>query len=185
MASSKTSWILLGLLVAVLLAIGGVVLAATLGAKALAPIRTAMDYPWPLVAQEAQTMNRCVQCHEPDQFHTCRSCHDDHGAVEMANVPFNSLLALAGDVPEPTFLAINDLLPYRDRPNTHVAVLDLLAEHGVADFKSVTMTSQDGGFVTVAREELTPEALLMPHVDGIRLQPSTCTSQAGSRASSE
>jgi hypothetical protein len=168
MGSSKTSWILLGLLAAVVLAIGGVVLAAALGAAALAPVRTTMDYSWSWVAQEAQTMNRCASCHEPDHFHTCRACHDDHGAVEMADVPFNSLLALTGDVPEPTYIPINDLLPYREQPNTHIALLDLLAERGVDDFESVTMTSQDGGFVTVAREDLTSEALLMPHVDGIR-----------------
>jgi hypothetical protein len=113
-------------------------------------------------------MNRCVSCHEPEKFHTCRSCHDDHGSAEMANVPFNALLALAGDVPEPTYIPINDLLPYRDQPGTHVAVLDLLKEREVADFESVTMTSLDGGFITVARQDLTAEALLMPHVDGVR-----------------
>jgi hypothetical protein len=168
MASTRTSWILLGLLIASLATMGGAVLGAALGAKALAPIRTAMDYSWPLIAQEAQTMNRCVSCHEPDQFHTCRSCHDDHGSAELASVPFSSLLALAGDIPEPTYIAVNDILPYRDQPNTHVALLDLLAEHGVAEFETVTLTSQDGGFVTFAQQDLTAEALLMPHVDGIR-----------------
>ena len=35
-----------------------------------------------------------------------------------------------------------------------VALLDLLAEQGVADFESLSMLSSDGGFVTIAREDL-------------------------------
>jgi hypothetical protein len=113
-------------------------------------------------------MNRCVSCHEPEHFHGCRSCHDGHGSAEMADVPFNSLIALSGDVPDPTYIPINELLPYRDQPKTQVALLDLLAEHEVEDMVSISLVSSDGGLVTVAREDLTPEALLMPHVDGVR-----------------
>jgi hypothetical protein len=47
-------------------------------------------------------------------------------------------------------------------------LLDLLAEHEVQAFESVSMASTDGGFVTVTRENLTSEAVLMPHVDGVR-----------------
>jgi hypothetical protein len=151
-----------------LLILGGTVAAAAAGAKPLAPVRTAMDYPWPMLAQQAQAMNRCVSCHEPEHFHGCRSCHDGHGSAEMASVPFNSLIALSGDVSEPTYIPINELLPYRDQPETQVALLDLLAEHGAEAFESISLVSSDGGFVTVARENLTPEALLMPHVDGVR-----------------
>ncbi len=45
---------------------------------------------------------------------------------------------------------------------------NFLAEHGAADFESVTLASRDEGFVTFAQPNLTEEALLMPHVDGLR-----------------
>jgi hypothetical protein len=86
----------------------------------------------------------------------------------MANVPFNDLILLAGDVPEPGYIAVNDILPYRDQPGTHVALLDFLTEQGITDFQSVTLASRDGGFVTFEPANLTEEALLMPHVDGVR-----------------
>jgi hypothetical protein len=155
-------------LIAVLATIGGIIGAGAAGAKGLAPLRTVMDYKWSFVAHESLTMNRCVSCHEPEHFHACRSCHDGHGSVEMADVPFNALIALEGDVPKPTWIPINELLPYRDQPNTQLPLLDLLAKHEVAAFESVTMASTDGGFITVTRENLTSEALLMPHVDGVR-----------------
>jgi hypothetical protein len=71
-------------------------------------------------------------------------------------------------VPEPGYIAVNDILPYRDQPGTHVALLDFLADHGVTEFESVTLASRDGGFVTFEWPNLTGEALLMPHVDGVR-----------------
>jgi hypothetical protein len=168
MKASTLSWILIGVLLAGLLSFGGIVAAGAAGVKWLAPLRTTMDYRWSFVARESQTMNRCVSCHEPEHFHTCVSCHDGHGAVEMADVPFNALIALEGDVPKPAWIPINELLPYRDQPSTQISLLDLLAEHEVEVFESVSMASTDGGFVTVSRENLTPEALLMPHVDGVR-----------------
>jgi hypothetical protein len=168
MKLSTLSWILIGILLVVLLAFGGIVGAGAAGAKGLAPLRTVMDYRWSFVAQEAHTMNDCVSCHEPEDFHTCGSCHDEHGSAELSAVPFNALIALGGDVPEPTWIPVNELLPYRDQPNTQVALLDLLAEHEVADWESVSLASTDGGLVTITRENLTSEALLMPHVDGVR-----------------
>jgi hypothetical protein len=168
MFASKTSRILLILVLLVVLVIGGGAVAAAAGVKGLAPARLALHYPWNILAQEADTMNGCVECHEPADFHTCEACHDDHGAVEMASVPFNSLLLLTGDVPQPGYIPINEILPYREQPNTHVSLLDFLAEHGVTDFESVTLTSRDGGFTTFERPNLTSEAFLMPHVDGVR-----------------
>jgi hypothetical protein len=113
-------------------------------------------------------MNDCVACHEPDKFHTCATCHDDHGSAEMSGVPFNTLILLAGDVPEPGYVAVNDILPYRDQPGTHVSLLDFLSGHGVEGLEQVTLASRDEGFVTLDRPNLTEEALLMPHVDGLR-----------------
>jgi hypothetical protein len=159
-------WVALGFLGALVL--GGVAVAAAMGGKGLAPARTTLHFPWGLLAEEAETMNDCVACHEPDKFHTCATCHDDHGSAEMAGVPFNTLVLLAGDVPEPSYIAVNDILPYRDQPGTHVALLDFLSDHGVEDFQQVTLASRDEGFVTFERPNLTEEALLMPHVDGLR-----------------
>ena len=162
----KRFWLILAIVAA--LVVGGVAVAVATGAKVAAPARSALHYPWALLADEAETMNDCVECHEPDKFHTCDSCHDDHGSAEMANVPFDDLILLQGDVPEPGYIPVNDILPYRDQPGTHVALLDFLAEQGVTDFESVTLASRDEGWITVERANLTAEALLMPHVDGVR-----------------
>ncbi len=150
------------------LVVGGLVVAVATGARVAAPVRSALHYPWSMLAGEAETMNDCVECHEPAKLHTCDGCHDDHGSAEMANVPFNDLVLLQGDVPEPGYIAVNEILPYRDQPGTHVTLLDFLAEHGVDDFESVTLASRDGGWVTMERSNLTNEAFLMPHVDGMR-----------------
>jgi hypothetical protein len=128
----------------------------------------ASSFPWTVLAEEAETMNRCVECHEPTKFHTCDSCHDEHGSAEMSGVPFDDLVLLQGDVPEPGYIPVNEILPYRDQPDTHVVLLDFLAEHGVTDLESVTLASRDEGWVTFDRDNLTAEAVLMPHVDGIR-----------------
>ena len=148
--------------------VGGVAVAVATEAKVAAPVRSALHYPWGMLADEAETMNDCVECHDLAKFHTCDTCHDDHGSVEMANVPFDDLILFQGDVPEPGYIPINDILPYRDQPGTHVTLLDFLAAQGVGDFKSVTLASRDGGWITVERDNLTNEALLLPHVDGVR-----------------
>ena len=159
-------WLILGLLGALIL--GGVAVAVAMGGKGLAPARTALQFPWGTLAEKAETMNDCVACHKPDKFHTCATCHDDHGSAEMSGVPFNTLILLAGDVPDPGYIAVNDILPYRDQPGTHVSLLDFLSDHGVEDLEQVTLASRDEGFVTIEQPNLTHEALLMPHVDGLR-----------------
>lgn len=113
-------------------------------------------------------MNDCAECHEAEDFHTCASCHDEHGSAELASLPFDDLLLLTGDVSSPDYIPINEILPYREQPGTHVRLLDFLAVQGVSDFESVTLTSRDGGFVTLEPANLTEEALLLPHVDGVR-----------------
>jgi hypothetical protein len=159
-------WVVLAVVVA--LVVGGAAMAVAMGATVTAPARSALYFPWGMLADEATTMNDCVECHEPDKFHRCDTCHDDHGSAEMANVPFDDLILLQGDVPQPRYIPVNEILPYRDQPGTHVALLDVLAEQGVTDFERVTLASRDEGWITVDRENLTSEALLMPHVDGVR-----------------
>jgi hypothetical protein len=162
----KRFWLILAIVAAFV--IGGVVVAVAMGAKVAAPARSAFHFPWTMLSAEAETMVDCVECHEPETFHTCDTCHDDHGSAEMANVPFDDLILLQGDVPEPGYIPVNDILPYRDQPGTHVTLLDFLAEHGVSEFESVTLASRDEGWITVDRDNLTAEALLLPHVDGVR-----------------
>ena len=113
-------------------------------------------------------MVECASCHAPETFHTCNTCHDDHGAVEFENIPFYAGITLEGDVPTPGYVLLNQILPYRAQPYTHLPLLEFLAQQGVHAFESVTLASLDGGFVTLTPENLTAEALLMPYQDGIR-----------------
>jgi hypothetical protein len=156
------------LIIVAALIVGGVAVALAMGSEVLAPARSALKYPWGILAAEASTMNDCVECHEPAKFHTCDSCHDDHGSAEMSSVPFDDLILLAGDVPQPSYIPLNEILPYRDQPGTHTTLLGFLEEQGAADFESVTLASRDEGFVAFTRPNLTDEAMLMPHVDGLR-----------------
>jgi hypothetical protein len=155
--------------------IGGLILVIALGGgfflgRNTAPAQVLAQYPLAMLSEEAATMVECAECHEhaPAEFHTCDTCHDDHGAVEFADVPFYAVIAFQGDVPEPGYIQINEILPYQDQPNTFVMVKEFLAEKGVTDFESVTFASRDEGFVTVTRENLTEAARLMPYVDGVR-----------------
>jgi hypothetical protein len=155
--------------------IGSLVLIVALGGGFLlgrntTPVEVLARYPTNMLLEEAATMVECAECHEhaPADFHTCDTCHDDHGAVEFADVPFYAVIAFQGDVPEPGYIQINEILPYQDQPNTFVIVKEFLADQGVEDFESVTFSARDEGFVTVTRENLTDAARLMPYVDGVR-----------------
>lgn len=155
-------WILAA--TAIVVGIGGL----AFGVTRAVPLRVLTRFPLSLLAEEARAMDECAECHEAEYFHTCTTCHDDHGALEMENVPFYAGITLEGDVPNPGYVLLNQILPYRDQPYTHLPLLDLLADQGVADFESVTLASLDGGFVTLTPDNLTAEALLMPYQDGIR-----------------
>lgn len=162
----KRRW--LWILVAVLLVVGGGAIGVSVGAQKPVPWRLVRSFPLDVLAEEAYTMNDCLECHEPAKFHTCTTCHDDHGAIEMENVPFYAGITFAGDVSNPGYVLINAILPYRAQPNTHLSLLDFLAQQGVEDFESVTLASVDGGFVSISKENLTASGLLMPYEDGIR-----------------
>ncbi len=153
--------------IVLLVVLGGA--AGVLAASSRAvPFRVLSHYPVGLLAEEAATMHECAECHTSDTFHRCTTCHDDHGALELSDVPFYAVIAFEGDVPTPGYVYVDDVLPYREQPNTHVALVDFLAAQGIDDFESVTLASDDGGFVTISRENLTDGALLMPYEDGIR-----------------
>ncbi len=132
------------------------------------PVQLVSHYSAGMLWEEAATMGECGECHAGRDFHRCETCHDDHGAVEFADLPFYALISFTGDVSRPGFIEVNDVLPYRDQPHTHTPLLDFLAQQGVQDFESVTLTSRDGGLITIPRSELTDRALLLPYADGIR-----------------
>ncbi|MBS3752362.1 MAG: hypothetical protein KGY46_03115 [Anaerolineales bacterium] len=132
------------------------------------PVGLVSHYSAGMLWEEAVTMNECAECHEAEAYHSCSDCHDDHGAVEFAELPFYALIAFTGDVPDPGYIEVHDVLPYQDHPNTHLPLLELLERQGVDDFDRVAMTSRDGGLVTIQKEDLNQSALLMPYADGVR-----------------
>jgi hypothetical protein len=139
-----------------------------IGVQRPIPLRLVADYSLDTLTNEMYTMNECAECHEPANYHTCQTCHDDHSAIELAEVPFFAMVAFTGDVPDPGYVLIDDILPYREQPHTHKPLLDFLAEQGVNDLESGTITSRDGGFITIGKEALTANALLLPYKDGLR-----------------
>ena len=159
---------LLAILAVIVIVIAAVVAAAESGVKPLSPVRQAIHYPWSLLADEANTRSQCVKCHKPEEIHTCSKCHDAHGGIEMSEVPFDGVVWLLGDVPTPGYIDINDILPYRDQPDTFVTLLDFMAKQEAEGWETITMASLDGSIVTVDRANITGEAVLVPHKDGMR-----------------
>jgi len=156
-------WLGVVLVVLVIGALGFIV-----GWQCLLPVRLASTEWRQVLAAESRELNDCAECHEAVEYHTCATCHDDHGAIEFASLPFYALIALAGDVPEPGFVRVHEILPYQDQPETRIRLVDFLEQHGVQSFESVTLVSGDGGFVTIQARELSDRAWLLPYEDGIR-----------------
>lgn len=152
------------------LVFGGVVVAAAAGVPFLAPLRLAAHYPWGVLADEARMLEGCTAagCHEPAKMHTCLSCHDAHGEARLSGISWSGLVLLTGDVPEPDYIPIHDILPLQEFTRTAMPLLDLLTKRGLDDFESVTLVGSDGGQVTIARESLGPGSLLLPYADGVR-----------------
>ena len=102
---------------------------------------------------------------------SCADCHDLHGAIEWAEAPFQSQIWLLGDVPQPTYFLVNDLLPYRQQErDTALPLLDFLADNGVTDFEQVAVESLDGGLVVINREFVTEQTMLVPYLEGLRFK---------------
>ena len=132
------------------------------------PVALLSEYGLGTLWEEGLQMNECAECHTTEEFHSCDTCHDDHGSAELTNVPFSDVVDFTGDVPNPSFLKINAVIPNHDNVGTHITVLDLLAQQGVDDFESITFISNDGGSATVEAEYIDDTAMLVPYVDGIR-----------------
>jgi hypothetical protein len=132
------------------------------------PVALLTEYDAHMLWQEGVVMNDCAECHNASDFHTCETCHDDHGAVELAGVRFFEVVELTGDVPDPSFVRVNEILPDQENLGTHITLFDFLEQNGVQDFESVTFTTNDGGLTTIESQYLDETAMLVPYLDGIR-----------------
>lgn len=162
---TRSRWLIPAIVVLVILG-GGVGVAA--GSLRPAPLRALTHYPLDLLLEEATTMSDCAECHDTAAFHRCSTCHDEHGSATLSGIPFYAVVAFEGDVPSPGYVYVDDVVPYLDHPNTYVSLPDFLADQGVGDFESVTLASDDGGFVTITFDNLTETAWLLPYEDGVR-----------------
>jgi len=132
------------------------------------PVALVSEYGLSALWEEGTAMNDCAECHDGEEFHSCDTCHDDHGAVELAGVGFYAVIELTGDVPDPSFVRINEILPNQDESSTHITLIDLLMSYGVDSFESVTLITSDGGLTTIEYQYLDETAMLVPYVDGAR-----------------
>jgi hypothetical protein len=100
---------------------------------------------------------------------SCASCHDVHAALEWKDAPFQSQVWVLGDVVTSTYFIVADLFPNRnDTPDTQITLLDLLARYGATDFERVSLESLDGGVVTLQRQFVTEQSLLVPYMESLR-----------------
>ena len=132
------------------------------------PLAVLSEYGFGLLWEEAHTMNECAECHNSQDFHSCETCHDDHGAVELTGIRFFEVLELTGDVPDPAFVRINEVLPDQENAGTHITLFNFLNLHGIDEFESVTFTTNDGGLTTIESQYLDETAMLVPYIDGVR-----------------
>jgi hypothetical protein len=132
------------------------------------PARLITEYSLSALWHEGEVMNECAECHDLVDFHTCETCHDDHGAVELANIPFFEVVELTGDVPKPAYVQINQILPDQDNRGTHISIFEFLSLYDVDTFESITFTSGDGRLTTIESRFLDDTSMLVPYVDGVR-----------------
>jgi len=161
----RKSWMII-LLVTVFILIGAVI--AILIALKPMPMALLNEYGVGLLWEEGQVMNECTECHDSADFHSCDTCHDDHGAVELTNIPFSEIVELTGDVPDPTFVRINQIIPDQENRGFHITLIQFLELHGIDQFESVTLTTNDGGLTTIKSQYLDETAMLVPYIDGVR-----------------
>lgn len=165
-------WVLY--LVIALVLVVGVVALVLITTKPM-PVALLAEYEKDMLWEEGERMVTCGECHSSEDFHTCSSCHDEHGAVELSGITFFEVVELTGDVPDPAFVRVNEVLPDQENTGTHITVLDFLAQNGVEQdaFESVTFMSSDGGLVTIEAQYIDETAMLLPYVDGLRFVSET------------
>ena len=137
------------------------------------PVALLGEYGLDTLWEEGMVMNECAECHSGDEFHSCDTCHDDHGSSELTNISFYEVIELTGDVPNPSFVRVNELLPDQENTGTHITVIDFLSQNGVDSFDSISFITNDGGITTIEAEFLDDEAMLLPFIDGVRFASET------------
>jgi hypothetical protein len=142
------------------------------------PVALISEYGISTLWEEGVTMNECAECHSSEDFHSCNTCHDEHGSSELTSIGFYNVIELTGDVPDPAYVEVNELLPNQDESGTFITIFDFLAKYGVESFESVTLITSDGGYVTVEYQYLDETAILVPYVDGIRFASETIHASA-------
>ena len=172
MEKKSKRWIII--LVAALVVTVGVIILILVTTKPM-PVALLSEYDLNTLWIEGETMNKCAKCHSSSDFHTCDTCHDEHGAVELSGVTFFEVIELTGDVPDPAFVRVNEVLPDQENAGTHITLYDFLAQNGVEkdSFESITFTTNDGGLVTIEAQYLDETAMLVPYIDGVRFVTSS------------
>jgi hypothetical protein len=145
----------------------GIVITLIITTKPM-PVALLNAYSLKTLWHEGTLMNDCAECHNPVDFHSCETCHDDHGAVELAGIKFFEVIELTGDVPDPSFIRINEIMPDQENMGTHITLFEFLAQNGVESFDSVTFITNDGGLATIEKQYLDETAMLVPYMDGVR-----------------
>lgn len=132
------------------------------------PYRIITEYPFGMLVEELEQMHECAECHESEVFHTCETCHSEHGSAVLAGLNLYSLVHLTGDVAETKFIPTNHFFLEEKQKISQITIDDFMSQHGVEDYKSITFASNDGGFTTVLRDQLSNTSLLLPYEDGVR-----------------
>jgi len=161
----KKRWIISLIIISILLL--GIVITMLLTLKPM-PVALISEYGMGTLWEEGLVMNECAECHDSADFHSCETCHDDHGAVELENIPFSKIVELTGDVPDPSFVRIYQVMPDQENLGTHITLFQFLELYGIDDFESVTFTTNDGGRTTIEEQYLDETAMLVPYIDGVR-----------------
>ena len=132
------------------------------------PYRIITQYPASMILDEAKTMQKCGECHESKDFHTCETCHNEHGSAVLSGLAFNSTIHLTGDVPEDKFISSNHIFLNENQKSDKITINDFLKKYGIGKFKSVTLYSNDGGFTTIESDQLGETSFLLPYEESIR-----------------
>jgi len=165
MKNKKNRWVIF--LAGALVLLVGVIILIVINTRPM-PVGLLSEYDFSMLWHEGVVMNDCAECHSSEDFHTCETCHDDHGAVELSGVRFFEVIELTGDVPDPSYVQINEILPDQENLGTHITLFEFLAQNGVDRFESVTFTTNDGGLTKIEAQYLDETAMLVPYMDGVR-----------------
>jgi hypothetical protein len=132
------------------------------------PVQILTEYPFHGLLEESRKMHECAECHDGNDFHSCETCHNDHGSVTLKGIDFYSTLHITGDVPREMYLPLNKTFIMEERKNEKINIFDLLQENNINNFDKVIIYTNDGGFVTIAIDNLGDDSYLVPYEDGIR-----------------